>query len=118
MFGFVRQEIARAAATAATAAAGAAPSPVGPKKSGQGDGESGGADAEAELADKRDVVLSKLPQLMELNKVCVCVMLLRSSFLSVVPHARLFTASCYLRREGSPTFPSRSVGLWRPVKPS
>lgn len=73
MFGFIRQEIAlAAAATAPGAGAAAAPPPVGAKNNGEGEGEgeSGGGDAvEVELADKRDVVLSKLPQLMELNKV-------------------------------------------------
>eukprot|EP00752_Nemacystus_decipiens_P007971 g7124.t1 len=71
VFGFIRQEIARAAAATTTAAAGTvAPSPVGANENEKGEGErSGGGDsAEAELADKRDVVLSKLPQLMGLNK--------------------------------------------------
>lgn len=67
MFGFIRQEIARAA-TATSAQGAAAPSPVDANKSGERESE--GGDAEVELADKRDVVLSKLPQLMELNKVC------------------------------------------------
>ena len=71
VFGFIRQEIAlAAAATAPGAGAAAAPPPFGAKNNGEGEGESGGGDAvEVELADKRDVVLSKLPQLMELNKV-------------------------------------------------
>lgn len=91
VFGFVRQEIARAAAAATAAAGGAAPSPVAPKKSGEGksESESGGGNAEVELADKRDVVLSKLPQLMELNKVN-CVPCVADSLLCVVspPQAR------------------------------
>lgn len=86
MFAFIRQEIARAAAATTTS-----PSPPSPHRlagkndasgrssggrvsvdggfPGSNPGGGGGGDEGALLSGKRDVVLSKLPQLMELNKV-------------------------------------------------
>ncbi|CAN0191491.1 unnamed protein product, partial [Ectocarpus sp. 12 AP-2014] len=71
VFGFIRQEIARAATAAAPSSGNASSKP---RQAKHGDGSPpgthwGGGEGEAELlSEKRDVVLEKLPQLMELDK--------------------------------------------------
>lgn len=61
VFGFIRQEVGRAAAPAGGVSA----------EEGSGDDTAGVTDsaATAELSEKRKIVLAELPRLMELNKV-------------------------------------------------
>lgn len=70
MFAFIREEVAKTGTTMLTKP----PSSVAPDAPHgvlEGDPEGGESvgDADAELLEKRDVVLSELPRLMELNKV-------------------------------------------------
>ena len=71
VFVFIRQEVARSTSTTPSTKTRTSPSQGGSPsvRGGGGDKEEPADGAEAELLEKREVVLSELPRLMELNKV-------------------------------------------------